>query len=87
MSTRSFPQSLGNGSDEEQQFSPVVDESRTSLARDVGGDVVEKAGANKESGTRLVGFNGPKDTSNPRNWSGRRKWVNIAVISMISTVT
>jgi len=34
-----------------------------------------------------IGWDGPNDPKNPRNWSERKKWANIIVLSVVTTVT
>ena len=87
MSVVSLPPSLEHGSEEEPDISRIPDESQTHLAREENGNYHEKAVGDNATQEVVVGSRGPQDTSNPRNWSVRKKWLNIAVISVISTVT
>ena len=61
--------------------------SHASLARGQKDTFGEKSSAQQDAGGRIVGWDGPRDAANPLHWSRRRKWLNIGVISMISTVT
>ena len=87
MSAASLPPSLEHGSEEEPNISRIPDESQTHLAREENSNYQEKAVGDKATQGFVVGFRGPQDTTNPRHWSVRKKWLNIAVISVISTVT
>ena len=87
MSAASLPPSLEHGSEEEPDISRIPDESQTHLGREENDNYREKAVGDGAAPWVVVGFRGPQDTSNPRHWSVRKKWLNIAVISVISTVT
>ncbi|RYP53482.1 hypothetical protein DL768_001519 [Monosporascus sp. mg162] len=55
-------------------------------------DVGVEAGATKEqeaTGTdpNVVDWDGPDDPENPMNWSDTKKWLNIAVLSILTLVT
>lgn len=35
----------------------------------------------------VVGWDGPNDPENPVNWTDKKKWLNIAVLSILSFIT
>ena len=41
----------------------------------------------EEANPNIVGWDGPNDPANPLNWSGRAKWSNVMVVSMITFIT
>jgi hypothetical protein len=40
-----------------------------------------------ESDPNIVDWDGPADPENPMNWPDKRKWLNIAVLSILTLVT
>lgn len=57
-----------------------------------GGDIDIEAGPNKEEPTaetdpNLVDWDGPDDPENPMNWSDKKKWLNVATLSILTLVT
>lgn len=43
--------------------------------------------APKENDPNIVDWDGPDDPQNPQNWPASQKWMNIAVISILTLVT
>ncbi len=41
----------------------------------------------EESDPNIVTWDGPNDPMNPMNWTDRKKWMNIAVLSIMTVVT
>ena len=44
-------------------------------------------GAQDDGDPNLVSWDGPDDTANPQNWTMRKKWSNVAVLSVLTIIT
>lgn len=47
----------------------------------------EKKGEEEERDPNLVTWDGPDDPENPMNWTMRKKWFNVAVLSILTIIT
>ena len=61
--------------------------SNTSLAPQHDNTLENQATSDPNQQMNLVDWDGPEDPANPLFWSNRKKWLNIGIISVISTVT
>jgi hypothetical protein len=43
--------------------------------------------ATDESDPHLVDWDGPDDPANPLNWTSKRKWGNVAILSFLTLIT
>lgn len=41
-----------------------------------------EAGLEKKAASRIVDWDGPEDRENPQNWSPRKRWGHVVIISM-----
>jgi hypothetical protein len=41
----------------------------------------------EETDPNVVSWDGPDDPTNPMNWTMRKKWANIAVLSVLTLIT
>lgn len=46
-----------------------------------------KEEATPETDPNVVDWDGPNDPENPMNWSEKKKWLNIATLSILTLVT
>jgi hypothetical protein len=46
-----------------------------------------KEASSRNEEANIVDWDGPDDPRNPQNWSGRRKWLTVALVSAITFVT
>lgn len=47
----------------------------------------EKEEVTTETDPNMVYWSGPDDPENPMNWSDKKKWLNIATLSVMTLVT
>ena len=64
----------------------------SSLDEEVRIDIAQKGGVTalteeEKADPNLVFWDGPDDPQNPLNWSGKKKWGQIAVLSILTTLT
>jgi hypothetical protein len=50
------------------------------------GPAAEKGGA-ENGDPNIVSWDGPDDPANPMNWTMRKKWSNVAVLSVLTIIT
>ncbi len=64
----------------------IVPESEP-VTRD--GPAGEKGGeeTQEDGDPNLVSWDGPDDPTNPQNWTMRKKWSNVAVLSILTIIT
>lgn len=48
---------------------------------------LEKGIDNELEEANLVDWDGPSDSTNPKNWSKRKKWTHIVIISLLALTT
>jgi multidrug resistance protein len=47
----------------------------------------EKREQVEESDPNVVSWDGPNDQQNPQNWTDRKKWTNVAILSILTIIT
>ena len=51
------------------------------------GDDIDEEQEERERDPNVVTWDGPNDPQNPMNWTMKKKWTNIAVLSVLTLVT
>jgi hypothetical protein len=46
-----------------------------------------EAGPEKKDNSMIVDWDGPEDRENPRNWSPRKRWGHVVIISILALIT
>ena len=46
-----------------------------------------KSKATGETDPNIVDWDGPDDPQNPKNWPDSKKWLNVAVLSLLTIIT
>ncbi|RSM11275.1 hypothetical protein CDV31_006827 [Fusarium ambrosium] len=65
-----------NSSDDVEKTTPDENQDPPSASRQTA-----------EDDPNIVGWNGPDDPENPMNWPARRKWINIALMSLLTIIS
>jgi hypothetical protein len=67
----------------------IVPEDSLPVTRDGSGSDSEKKGdeTSNEKDPNIVSWDGPNDPLNPMNWPMKKKWLNIAVLSVMTLIT
>lgn len=47
----------------------------------------EEQGKPQEDDRNLVGWDGDDDPENPLNWTSKKKWTNLALLSLVTLIT
>ncbi len=87
MSTEWISHVASNVSDEEKNSARLNYGSNTTLAPQHDNTLENQATADPDQQMNVVDWDGLEDPANPLFWNNRKKWLNIGIISIISTVT
>ncbi|GAQ06152.1 uncharacterized transporter C1529.01 [Aspergillus lentulus] len=61
--------------------------SKSECSCDMATNQLEKGIDNELEEANLVDWDGPSDSTNPKNWSKRKKWTHIVIISLLALTT
>lgn len=48
---------------------------------------IEKREEAEETDPNVVSWDGPDDPQNPKNWTDKKKWTNVAILSILTVIT
>lgn len=65
----------------------LVNTSATSINEKKGNLTENVASVPSPEDENIVNWDGPDDPQNPMNWSGRKKWANVAILSTLTLLT
>lgn len=51
------------------------------------GEKPSESAAEDDGDPNIVSWDGPDDPANPMNWEMRKKWTNVAVLSILTIIT
>jgi multidrug resistance protein len=55
--------------------------------REDGNVTTEKREEAEETDPNVVSWDGPDDPQNPKNWTDKKKWTNVAILSILTIIT
>lgn len=65
----------------------IVPEPRSETGTRDGAPAGEKSSEEEDKDPNIVTWDGPDDPMNPMNWTMKKKWSNIAVLSILTIIT
>jgi hypothetical protein len=75
------------GAESDFDVAPTIVESDRASSRAMDEKAVPDDDDNESRDPDVVAWDGPNDPENPMNWTDRKKWANIAVLSIMTLVT
>lgn len=88
MSKDSTLQDMPNGEsrDKESDVEKAAADGDAAQSTDVNG-ATDKTVEDETNDPNIVGWDGPDDPEDPMHWSASKKWLNIAVLSVLTIIT
>jgi hypothetical protein len=75
---------------EKNTTNTAIEQDGSTTKQGNGGDLeaaVAKEDPRGESDPTAIGWDGPDDPQNPKNWPDKKKWTNISILSILTLVT
>lgn len=73
---------------EKESMGDALEHTASTTAPNTGNDgIANKYGEAGEADPNIVDWDGPDDPQNPMNWPDSKKWLNVAVLSILTIIT